>query len=107
MLQRVRGLAGANLAVDGKLIDRLVLDVTQQVDTHVYILEVDKTALSQLGVRLQGAFVDPSGVVHYNDPCFPIFENPGDRRHRRSGHSGTDDRRASSAPSSSRRRSTR
>jgi Flp pilus assembly secretin CpaC len=78
VLQRVRGLAGANLAADGKLIDRLILDVNQQVDTHVYILEVDKTALSQLGVRLQGAFIDPSGVVHYNDPSFPIFENPGD-----------------------------
>ncbi len=80
VLQRVRGLAGANLAVDGKIVDRLVLDITQQVDTHVYILEVDKTALSQLGVRLQGAFVDTANQVHYNDPSFPIFENPGDLR---------------------------
>jgi Flp pilus assembly secretin CpaC len=78
VLQRVRGLAGANLAVDGKIVDRLILDVTQQVDTHVYILEVDKTALTQLGVRLQGAFVDTSGQVHYNDPSFPILENPND-----------------------------
>jgi pilus assembly protein CpaC len=78
VLQRVRGLAGANLAADGKIIDRLALDVNQQVDTHVYILEVDKTVLSQLGIRLQGAFVDSGGVVHYNDPSFPIFENPGD-----------------------------
>jgi pilus assembly protein CpaC len=78
VLQRVRGLAGANLAVDGKIVDRLVLDVTQQVNTHVYILEVDKTALSQLGVKLQGAFVDTSNQVHYNDPSFPIFENPAD-----------------------------
>ncbi|HEV3086062.1 MAG TPA: pilus assembly protein N-terminal domain-containing protein [Candidatus Elarobacter sp.] len=78
VLQRVRGLAGANLAVDGKLVDRLVLDITQQIDTHVYILEVDKTALTQLGIKLQGAFVDASGVVHYNDPSFPIFENPFD-----------------------------
>jgi Flp pilus assembly secretin CpaC len=76
VLQRVRGLAGANLAVDGKIVDRLVLDVNQQVNTHVYILEVDKTALSQLGIRLQGAFVDTSNQVHYNDPSFPIFENP-------------------------------
>ncbi|HTD33197.1 MAG TPA: pilus assembly protein N-terminal domain-containing protein [Candidatus Elarobacter sp.] len=78
VLQRVRGLAGANLAADGKIIDRLALDVNQQVDTHVYILEVDKTVLSQLGIRLQGAFVDAGGVVHYNDPSFPIFENPAD-----------------------------
>jgi pilus assembly protein CpaC len=78
VLQRVRGLAGANLAADGKIIDRLALDINQQIDTHVYILEIDKTALSQLGIRLQGAFVDPGGVVHYNDPSFPIFENPAD-----------------------------
>ncbi len=77
VLQRVRALAGANLAADGKLIDRLQLDVTQQVDTHVYILEVDKTAISQLGVRLQNAVVDPSGSVSYGDPSFPIFDNPG------------------------------
>jgi pilus assembly protein CpaC len=78
VLQRVRGLAGANLAVDGKIIDRLALDINQQIDTHVYILEVDKTVLSQLGIRLQGAFVDTSNVVHYTDPNFPIFETPGD-----------------------------
>ncbi|HEX3462886.1 MAG TPA: pilus assembly protein N-terminal domain-containing protein [Candidatus Elarobacter sp.] len=78
VLQRVRGLAGANLAADGKIIDRLALDLNQQVDTHVYILEIDKTVLSQLGIRLQGAFVNPSGVVQYNDPSFPIFENPPD-----------------------------
>jgi len=78
VLQRVRGLAGANLAADGKIIDRLALDVNQQIDTHVYILEIDKTALSQLGIRLQGAFVNTSGVVQYNDPSFPIFENPPD-----------------------------
>jgi len=77
VLQRVRALAGANLGVDGKLIDRLVLDVTQQVDTHVYILEVDRTALTQLGVRLQSAAVDSTGNVSYGDPFFPIFDNPG------------------------------
>ena len=77
VLQRVRGLAGANLAADGKLIDRLILDVTQQVNTHVYILEVDRTALTQLGIRLQSAAVDPSGRVTYGDPAFPLFDNPG------------------------------
>lgn len=77
VLQRVRALAGANLAADGKLIDRLQLDVTQQIDTHVYILEVDKTAMSQLGVRLQAAQIDTSGNITYGDPTFPIFDNPG------------------------------
>jgi Flp pilus assembly secretin CpaC len=77
VLQRVRGFAGANLAVDGKLVDRLVLDVTQQVNTHVSILEVDRTALSQIGLRLQSAAVDPSGNIAYGDPLFPFFDNPG------------------------------
>jgi len=78
VLTRVRALAGANLAPDGKLVDRLQLDVQQQVDTHVYVLEVDKTAMSQLGIRLQGAYVNTSGQVSYNNPSFPIFENPTD-----------------------------
>jgi len=77
VLQRVRAISGASLAADGKLIDRLVLDVTQQVNTKVYILEVDRTALSQLGVRLQAAQVSPSGIVTYGDPSFPVFDNPG------------------------------
>ena len=77
VLQRIRGFAGSNLAADGKLIDRLVLDVTQQVNTHVSILEVDRTALSQIGLRLQSANVDPSGRVSYGDPSFPVFDNPG------------------------------
>ena len=38
VLQRVRGLAGAHLAADGKIIDRLILEITQQVNIHVYIL---------------------------------------------------------------------
>ena len=77
VLQRVRAVAGASLAVDGKLIDRLVLDVTQQVNTKVYILEVDRTALSQIGLRLQSATVSPSGIVTYGDPFFSAFDNPG------------------------------
>ena len=76
VLQRVRSLSGASLAADGKVIDRLVLDVTQQVDTRVYILEVDNTALTQLGVRLQAASITPQGTVQYSDPSFPVFENP-------------------------------
>ncbi|MBV9440521.1 MAG: pilus assembly protein N-terminal domain-containing protein [Candidatus Eremiobacteraeota bacterium] len=77
VLQRVRGLAGANLAADGKIIDRLVLDVVQQVSTRVTVLEVDKTALSQIGLRLQSASVNPGGQVSYGDPSFPVFDNPG------------------------------
>jgi pilus assembly protein CpaC len=76
VLERVRGYAGANLDVKGTLVDRLVLDTTQQVHTHVYILEVDHTGLQQLGVRLQSATVDPSGTIHYGDPSFTAFDNP-------------------------------
>ena len=75
VLQRVRGYAGANLDVKGTLVDRLVLDTTQQVDTHVYILEVDRTGLQQLGVRLQNATIDTSGQIHYGDPSFTAFDN--------------------------------
>ncbi|HEY0613555.1 MAG TPA: pilus assembly protein N-terminal domain-containing protein [Candidatus Elarobacter sp.] len=77
VLQRVRAVAGASLAADGKLIDRLVLDVTQQVNTKVYILEVDRTALTQLGIRLQNAQISQSGQITYGDPSFPFFDNPG------------------------------
>ncbi len=75
VLERVRGYAGANLDVKGTLVDRLVLDTTQQVDTHVYILEIDRTGLQQLGMRLQSATIDPSGVIHYGDPSFAAFDN--------------------------------
>jgi Flp pilus assembly secretin CpaC len=77
VLARVRAVAGASLAADGKLVDRLQLDVTQQVNTKVYILEVDRTALTQLGIRLQSAAVSPSGIITYGDPSFPVFDNPG------------------------------
>ncbi len=75
VLQRVRGYAGANLDVKGTLVDRLVLDTTQQVDTHVYILEVDRTGMQQLGLRLQNATIDPSGQVTYGNPSFTAFDN--------------------------------
>ena len=52
VLDKVRGLAGPFLSTNGKVIDRLASETTSQVDVKVYILEVDKTATSQLGLRL-------------------------------------------------------
>ncbi len=60
VIDRVNGLAGPYLKTNGKVIDRLALDATSQVDVKVDVLEVDKTAQSQLGLRLQSA--QPSGV---------------------------------------------
>jgi pilus assembly protein CpaC len=75
ILERARRLAGQYLWVDGKLIDRLELTTTSQVAIKVYILEIDQTGLKQLGLRLQGAYTDPTtGALVYTDPQFPIVE---------------------------------
>jgi Flp pilus assembly secretin CpaC len=55
VLSRVRGMAGPYLSSDGKVIDRLALDTMSQVDVKVYVLEVDRTANSQLGLEMQTA----------------------------------------------------
>ena len=60
VLGRVRGLSGPYLSADGRVIDRLATEMISQVDVKVYILEVDKTAQSQLGLRLQGALLNGS-----------------------------------------------
>ena len=49
VLGRVRALAGPYLATDGKVIDRIETTTVSQVSVKVYILEVDETALRQLG----------------------------------------------------------
>ncbi|MDQ6931990.1 MAG: pilus assembly protein N-terminal domain-containing protein [Candidatus Eremiobacteraeota bacterium] len=80
ILDRARGLAGRYLASDGKLINRLASDTTSQVDVKVYILEVDRTALRQLGVRLQGGTPDPTNPnsIILGLPSLPIIEaQPG------------------------------
>jgi Flp pilus assembly secretin CpaC len=55
VLDRVDGLAGNYLKTDGKVVDRLAVDSKSQVDIKVDVLEVDRTAQSQLGLRLQTA----------------------------------------------------
>ncbi len=71
-LQRAGGIAGAFLSSDGKVIDRLSMDKTTQIGVKVYILEIDNSGLTQLGLRLQGANPDPAnpGAFIYGDPQF-------------------------------------
>jgi pilus assembly protein CpaC len=78
VLDRARGLAGPFLSAKGQVIDRLEVDLTSQVDIKVYVLEIDKTGLSQLGVRLQGAQLDPGTATGYllGLPTFPFQEGP-------------------------------
>ncbi len=55
VVDRVNGLAGAYLKSDGKVVDRLATGAKSLVSIKVDVLEVDKTAQSQLGLRLQTA----------------------------------------------------
>ena len=77
ILERARGLAGPYLASNGQLIDRLNSLTNSQIDIKVYVLEVDKTAQSNLGISLYGAQpvqgqLTPSLVP----PSFPFLESP-------------------------------
>jgi Flp pilus assembly secretin CpaC len=74
VLEQARGLAGAYLAGDGKVIDRLSVATVSQVDVKVRIYEVDKTALDQIGLRLQSGTPDASGNIVLGGPAFPILE---------------------------------
>ena len=79
ILDRARGLAGPYLSSDGQLIDRINSVTTSQVDIKVYVLEVDRTALSNLGLQLQSAnFTNNNGTIQYQlgNPSFPVVENP-------------------------------
>jgi Flp pilus assembly secretin CpaC len=76
ILDRARGLAGPYLASNGQLIDRLSALNNSQIDVKVYILEVDKTAQSNLGMQLQGAAINPTQPGSYTlvPPAFPFVE---------------------------------
>jgi Flp pilus assembly secretin CpaC len=76
VLRRVRTLAGPYLAIDGKVVDRIETATISQVSIKVYIMEVDETALSQLGVNLQSAIFHPDGTYTLSGPQFPIVESP-------------------------------
>jgi pilus assembly protein CpaC len=79
ILDRARGLAGPYLASNGQLIDRLNSLSNSQIDIKVYVLEVDKTAQSNLGISLQSAtFNSATQPSNYTlgSASFPVVENP-------------------------------
>jgi pilus assembly protein CpaC len=78
-LAKAGGVAGAYLSADGKVIDRLAVDTTTQIGIKVYVLEVDDTGLTQLGLRLQGANPDPSNPGYFilGAPSLVGLEGPG------------------------------
>lgn len=81
VLERAKGLAGTYLAANGQLINRMATDTNSQVDVKVYVLEVDKTAQSTLGLDLQSATFNSNCVFAptcfvTGSPSFPIVEAP-------------------------------
>jgi Flp pilus assembly secretin CpaC len=76
VVQRARELAGPNLAQDGKVIDRLELAHTSQISVKVYVLEIDKTGLGDIGLELQSGVPNPNNPneIDLLPPSFPIFE---------------------------------
>jgi Flp pilus assembly secretin CpaC len=84
-LAQVRTQAGPLLSKDAKIVDRLAVATTSQIDVKVYVLEVDTTAQSQLGLQLQSALPSASGSSGFpigtstytlGNPSIPIIENP-------------------------------
>jgi pilus assembly protein CpaC len=78
-LAKAGGVAGAYLSSDGKVIDRLAVDTTTQIGIKVYVLEVDDTGMTQLGLRLQGANPDPANPGYFiiGAPSFVGLEGSG------------------------------
>lgn len=76
ILDRARGLAGPYLASNGQLIDRLNSLTDSLIDIKVYVLEVDKTATSNLGIQLYGAQpVEGQPTPNLIPPSIPFFES--------------------------------
>jgi Flp pilus assembly secretin CpaC len=77
VLEQAKGLAGTFLSATGQLIDRMSTDEHSQVDIKVYVLEVDRTAESTLGVSLQAANFQNGGSAYtLGPPSFPAVESP-------------------------------
>jgi len=79
ILDRARGLAGPYLASNGELIDRINALNNSQIDIKVYVLEVDKTAQSNLGLALNSATFTPAlnpQTYTIGTPSFPVVESP-------------------------------
>lgn len=77
ILDKIKGLAGPYLATDGKVINRLTLDQLSQVDVKVYVLEVDNTAQSSLGLRLNtGTNTNITSAAGGTSQTFTISPTP-------------------------------
>lgn len=76
VINRAKVLAGTYLAADGKVIDRLSVAHISQVSVKVYVLEIDKTGLGDLGLQLQAGVPDPNNPnsIQLEQPSFPVFE---------------------------------
>ena len=77
ILDRARALAGPYLASNGELIDRLNSLTDSEIDIKVYVLEVDKSAQSNLGISLYAAQpVAGQATPSLVPPSFPVIETP-------------------------------
>lgn len=77
ILDRAKGLAGPYLSSNGQLIDRLNSLNNSQIDIKVYVLEVDKTAQSNLGLQLNSVVPTQGSLIPtLASPIFPFFESP-------------------------------
>ncbi len=82
ILDQVRTLAGPYLHGDAKVVNRLGVQTTSQVDIKVYVLEVDKTAQSDLGLSLQTGLPGTIGVgagapyTLSSSPSITVLEGP-------------------------------
>lgn len=76
VLNRVRSMAGPYYGAKGKMIDRIAVADTSQVDVKLYVLEVDRTFLNQLGIRLQNGTPNPNNPnqILLGPPSFPFIE---------------------------------
>jgi pilus assembly protein CpaC len=83
IIERAQGLAGPYLSSTGKVIDRITTETNSQIDIKVYVLEVDKSFLNNLGIQLQGGQLTQTAsstgsvatTVNYGSPNFIYLEN--------------------------------
>ena len=64
VVTRAQTLAGPFLGVEGKVLNRLEVEHSTQVDIKVYVLEVDDTAMKNLGMQRAVGDVSPRRHVH-------------------------------------------
>jgi pilus assembly protein CpaC len=78
VLEAAKETAGPYLSADGKIVDRLQRLSATQISIKVYVLEVDNTGASDLGIQLQAGTPNPTqpNQISLGTPSFPILEAP-------------------------------